>query len=165
MAVPLRRQKIVLLQMPFANTGWPSLGLSTLKSLLNERGHETSILYVNQSFSDKIGEGRYSSLADGAPQNVDLAGEWVFSGALWGQDLEADDAYFESVLEGRDPAHAKSATPDTLKDVRTRLSEVASVTASFLQEWATPSIGDVSTSSVLRPPSSSTYRRSPSPSS
>ena len=84
-----RSLRLALVQMPFAITAWPSLGLSLLKAIATDAGHDVRIFYFNQAFQDEIGIDLYSKLARGAPQNVDLLGEWLFSEALFGRDAAA----------------------------------------------------------------------------
>ena len=78
--------QIALIQMPFAVTAWPSLGLSLLRSALGKRGISSTVYYLNLEFLKMVGYEIYQDLALGAPANTDLLGEWIFSEALWGAD-------------------------------------------------------------------------------
>lgn len=93
---------VALIQMPFAVTAWPSLGLSLLRSGLTKRGIRSTIYYFNLHFLKFIGPDSYQDLALGAPSNADLLGEWVFAEALWGADRDRDEAYLYGVLGSQD---------------------------------------------------------------
>ena len=128
--------RVALVQMPFAITAWPSLGLSLLKAIASEAGHEVRVFYFNQAFHDEIGSEMYAKLARGAPQNVDLLGEWLFSDALFGHDTVAEAAYLENVFEGRDPAHRKPPGGAILDELRPHLSALRAKATSFVDVLA-----------------------------
>jgi hypothetical protein len=50
---------VVLVQMPFATTAWPSLGLSLLKSELSALGVTCHIGYFTIAFERYIGQSAY----------------------------------------------------------------------------------------------------------
>jgi hypothetical protein len=103
--------RVALVQMPFALTSGPSLALSLLKAILIEKGYDARVLYFNQEFSKIVGADLYSKIARGAPQNVDLAGEWVFSSALWGDLVsKAIGLTFMTSYVG-DTLHTRSRLP------------------------------------------------------
>ena len=68
---------VALLQMPFAVTSSPSLGLGLLKSALVKRGFGCDVYYLNLEFSRVIGKAAYHKIASGYPQTVDQPGEWI----------------------------------------------------------------------------------------
>ena len=104
------RADVALVQMPFAVTAWPSLGLGLLKAALAKVGITSTVLYLNAIFADQVGEQTYQPLSIGSPQNTDLLGEWVFAEALWGAGEPKDDGYFHDVVSGGCAAHRKTAT-------------------------------------------------------
>ena len=130
----LRAKTVALVQMPFAVTAWPSLGLSMLKAVLVEKHFAATIHYFNKDFAEKIGADLYEKISNGAPQNVDLAGEWAFSSCLWGRHEESDASYVREVLQGRHPAHTKPTTAEVVKEVVARLDEVVGKTSAFLDD-------------------------------
>jgi len=130
---PVRGLRVALVQMPFTITAWPSLGLSLLKAIVAEAGHEVRIFYFNQAFQDEVGVDIYAKLARGAPQNVDLLGEWLFSEALFGRDSSVDAAYLEDVFEGRHPAHRKPPGVAILDEMRPHLTALRAKATNFIE--------------------------------
>lgn len=131
-----RRLRIALVQMPFAITAWPSLGLSLLKAIATKAGHRAEILYFNQAFQAEIGTEIYGKLARGAPQNIDLLGEWLFSAALFGADPVADEAYLEEVFEGAYPAHHKPEGTGIINELRPHLGTLREKSTQFVDRLA-----------------------------
>src|SRR5271156_911810 len=66
--------QIALIQMPFAVTAWPSLGLSLLRSGLGKRGISSTVYYLNLEFLKMVGHEIYQDLALGAPANTNSSG-------------------------------------------------------------------------------------------
>jgi ribosomal peptide maturation radical SAM protein 1 len=106
---------ILLVCMPFGHVFSPSIGLSLLKAGLAERGMSAQIRYFSIRFAELTGRAFYYRLsADSEPSIEDLAGEWVFSRALFGPRAENDD-YVDEILGRRvmwitnDPARPVSA--------------------------------------------------------
>jgi|ERR1017187_6819751 ribosomal peptide maturation radical SAM protein 1 len=97
--------QIALIQMPFAVTAWPSLGLSLLRSALGKRGISSIVYYLNLEFLKMVGYEIYQDLALGAPANTDLLGEWIFSESLWGADPRRDETYLHQILGSVDRTH------------------------------------------------------------
>lgn len=133
MSTSRRAMRIALVQMPFAVTSWPSLGLSQLKAILVARGHSVRVHYLNKHFSDLIGGRLYDKIANGAPHTTDLFGEWVFSTCLWGRDASAEAAYVADVLCGRDPAHAKNGADALVDALIPSIDDVLRQAAAFVE--------------------------------
>lgn len=83
--------KITLVSMPWQSFEWPSLGISTLDTLLTEHGHTVRQFYANVAFSDFVLEQTGGEITpedyrtvyeDGYLWGV---GEWVFTSALYGR--------------------------------------------------------------------------------
>ncbi len=88
--------------MPFGPAFAPSLGLSLLKSVLSRHGVTSEILYPSIRFAEVIGQHFYSGIAvEGRPRHTEMAGEWMFSAALFDRVLRDDDPYIEEELIGR----------------------------------------------------------------
>ncbi len=85
--------------MPFGPVFAPSLGLSLLKAELTAAGIPSRIRYFTIAFAECIGERLYSGIAEGdRPQLVALAGEWMFSRALFGTSDADEAAYADEIL-------------------------------------------------------------------
>ena len=88
--------------MPFGPVMAPALGLSLLQSELRRHGIPTSLRYYSIRFAELLGWSFYSDISSGtAPTVLELAGEWIFNGALF--DVGADDErrYVDEILVGR----------------------------------------------------------------
>ena len=100
---------ITLVCMPFGQVFSPSIGLSLLKAGLAARGISSRIRYYSIPFAELIGQHLYYGLsAESKPSIEHLAGEWIFSRALFGPSAR-DDEYVEAILR-RQPSNA-SAKP------------------------------------------------------
>jgi ribosomal peptide maturation radical SAM protein 1 len=87
--------------MPFGHAFAPSLALSLLKAELAAAGLPAEVHYFSIRFAERMGEHAYHGIAGAnRPPIEDLAGEWIFSRALFGA-RPADDAYVEEVLRRR----------------------------------------------------------------
>ncbi len=76
--------------MPFGPVFSPSLGLTLLRAGLAECELTARIHYFTIRFAETIGRAFYSGIAEkGRPALEDLAGEWLFSNALF--EKSADD--------------------------------------------------------------------------
>ncbi len=131
-----RSLRVALVHMPFAITAWPSLGLSLLKAIATEAGHEVRIFYFNQAFQDDVGPDIYAKLARGAPQNVDLLGEWLFAEALFGPDAASDAAYLANVFEGAHPVHRKPVGVEIMNELRPHLAALRTKSTRFVDMLA-----------------------------
>ena len=92
---------VVLVSMPFGPVFAPSIGLSLLQAELAERGLSAHIQYFSIRFAEAVGQAFYSHIANGdKPVLTDLAGEWLFTQALF--DTTADDEahYVKEALDG-----------------------------------------------------------------
>jgi ribosomal peptide maturation radical SAM protein 1 len=103
------KTEVALVNMPFYGIDRPSLGLSLLKAALNKRNIPCDVHYLNLCFAHQIGVDRYK-LVD-ALAETDLAGEWIFSAALWGEDQALDKAYIREVLQERSPYRQNLGLP------------------------------------------------------
>jgi ribosomal peptide maturation radical SAM protein 1 len=95
--------------MPFASVERPSLGVSALKARLAEVGIPCDVSYENVAFAERLGHQEYGRVCDCLPEAA-LAGEWVFTGCLYGRDREPTGSYLDDVLRrGRRPDAANVA--------------------------------------------------------
>ncbi len=87
--------------MPFATITSPSIGLSLLKSGLTRAGIPSKIQYFSIRFAELLGWSLYGEVAHGfgiGPTNQELAGEWIFNGALFETTPEQDERYVREIL-------------------------------------------------------------------
>lgn len=93
---------VLLVCMPFGPVFSPSLGLSLLKAGLAAKGIPARVRYFSIDFAQRTGQAFYCDLAsEGRPSVRDLAGEWIFSGALFPATEAEEEAYVEEVLRKR----------------------------------------------------------------
>lgn len=93
--------RVLLVNMPLFNLRWPNLGPSLLKAQLTGRGVACDMAYLNYDFAERIGEDRYTWLADSFA--FVLGGERLFAKHYFGNRLPSDDAYWNEVLLATDP--------------------------------------------------------------
>ena len=89
---------ILLVCMPFGGVFAPSIGLSLLKAELAAEGMPARILYFSIRFAELVGQDFYYKLStEGTPSVENLAGEWIFSHALFGARAESE-SYVDQIL-------------------------------------------------------------------
>src|SRR5512138_927684 len=102
MSAPPEATEVLLVSMPYGPEMSPSLGLSLLKASLAPLGVSCRVLYLTLRFAERVGVGPYTRVAtDGTRAIRELAGEWVFREALFGEDPEADARWERGVLLSR----------------------------------------------------------------
>jgi ribosomal peptide maturation radical SAM protein 1 len=93
---------VELIAMPFGAAMSPSIGLSLLKATLARDGIESSIHYFNIRFAELAGDEFYTKLAGARrPALRELAGEWIFSAALFDEAPTRDEEYVDEILRNR----------------------------------------------------------------
>jgi ribosomal peptide maturation radical SAM protein 1 len=102
---------VALISMPFGPHMSPSIALSLLQAGLNDQRISSRIHYFSLRFAELIGESLYSSIAtdSGKPSIRELAGEWLFREALFGEEGEDKvESYVDEILRHRRawPEHA-----------------------------------------------------------
>ena len=102
------RAPVLFVSMPFGPITQPSLGLSLLKRVLAREHLTADILYATLRFAEMIGGDIYTQISSGAPY-VDLAGEWVFSQALFDGQNEKHAQYLDDVLRRQSPRNNRKA--------------------------------------------------------
>ncbi|MBU1486924.1 hypothetical protein KKH56_02580 [bacterium] len=88
--------KVLLINMPFCSLESPAIGISLLKSKLIREEIPCDIKYLNFAFADLLGYDEYIWFTNDLPHRM-LAGEWLFSQHLFGQ--EEGNKYTEEVLK------------------------------------------------------------------
>jgi ribosomal peptide maturation radical SAM protein 1 len=111
---------VLLVSMPFGPLFSPSLALSLLKGALAQRGIASRARYFSLDFAERIGQDFYCQIGtEGRPPLVMLAGEWIFSGALFPPAPGSEDAYVAEILRKPAPATARgSARPVSDAQIR-----------------------------------------------
>lgn len=90
-------KKILLLSMPFGAMERPALGLSLLKARLTEEGFECDIRYLTFAFAEYVGHDDYQWMSYELPYTA-FAGDWSFTGALYGERPAVDRDYIQNIL-------------------------------------------------------------------
>ncbi len=92
---------ILLVCMPFGGVFAPSIGLSLLKAELAAEGIPARVRYFSIRFAELVGQDFYYKLStEGTPSVETLAGEWIFSRALFGPRAE-NEPYVDRILRKR----------------------------------------------------------------
>ena len=91
-------RKVLLLSMPFGALERQALGISLLKAALMEKGISCDIKYLTFTFAELIGADEYYWVSNELPHTA-FAGEWVFTCALFDQNLIAEKNYIREVLQ------------------------------------------------------------------
>ncbi|HXB54650.1 MAG TPA: RiPP maturation radical SAM C-methyltransferase [Vicinamibacteria bacterium] len=127
-------RSVWLVSMPFGPLFSPSLALSLLKASLAAQGMAARVRYFSLDFAERIGQAFYSDIAaEGRPPLITLAGEWIFSSALFPSCPEDEDRYVAEVLRRPDPVtYRGSAKPVTAARAR-RIRRVRAAVAPFLE--------------------------------
>ncbi len=90
--------KIALINMPFGDFRYPSIGISLLQAGLRKEGITCDTYYPNFNFAARIGCVSYLELGVDLPCTA-LAGEWLFVEDLFGPDSQRDQAYMDKILK------------------------------------------------------------------
>jgi ribosomal peptide maturation radical SAM protein 1 len=83
---------VLLVNMPFGSVTRPALSLGLLKSELAASGVPARVENLALSFAEMIGRDEYLYLSDRTPPEL-LAGDWIFSACLFGDDPDRADAF------------------------------------------------------------------------
>jgi ribosomal peptide maturation radical SAM protein 1 len=112
----VRGKDVGLVSMPFGPLFAPSIGLSLLKSALTREGLASHIHYFTVRFAELTGSRFYLGVANGfRPALRNLAGEWIFSAALFGPGDEEE--YVESILKLRSRNARRGNSPALINAV------------------------------------------------
>jgi ribosomal peptide maturation radical SAM protein 1 len=100
-AEPVRnnQERVLLLSMPFGALARPSLALGLLAGHCRRLGVECDVRYLTFPFAALVGPEEYVWLTDDVPYEA-LVGEWLFTGALYGESAGSDPGYEDEVLRG-----------------------------------------------------------------
>lgn len=97
--------KISLIDMPFADLWFPSIALTQLKAILEERfGGRVSVRvhYVNQDIAQYLGVRLYCYVSNSLDTNMSALGDWLFRSIAFPGVDDNVEAYFERCFPARD---------------------------------------------------------------
>jgi ribosomal peptide maturation radical SAM protein 1 len=127
-------RSVWLVSMPFGPLFSPSLALSLLKASLAAQGLPARVRYFSLDFAERIGQAFYSDIAaEGRPPLITLAGEWIFSSALFPSRREDEDRYVAEVLRRPDPVTYRGSAPPVTAARARRIRRVREAVAPFLE--------------------------------
>ena len=85
--------------MPFALASAPSLGIETIRQILDRESISAVVRYFSLDFAELTSLKLYESIATYFPALECLTGEWIFSRCLDPNiSMESDQRYIEEVL-------------------------------------------------------------------
>jgi len=125
---------VLLVCMPFGGVFSPSIGLSLLKAELAGQGMPARVLYFSIRFAELVGQDFYYKLStEGTPSVETLAGEWIFSRALFGVRTE-NEAYVDEILRQRTARVADDSDEPASPALVARILKARQAVDGFL-EW------------------------------
>jgi ribosomal peptide maturation radical SAM protein 1 len=92
---------VLLIDMPFAISFMPSLGLTLLKESVKRKGYSSYIKYFCLKYAKLVGERNYLFVS--YFKDIDMLGEWLFSGTIF--DNLPDEEYLNQLRP--DPENIK----------------------------------------------------------
>lgn len=90
--------KIALINMPFAALHLPSLALTQLKAVVDEKfGDRVSVdvLYLNHEYARHLGFGLYSHIVNAIDSHSSGLGDWFFRQSAFPEQPDNTDTYFK----------------------------------------------------------------------
>ena len=91
--------EIVLVNMPFASLSLPSIGLTQIKSVLDEQfpvGEVTTIIrYLNHDFAHSLGLDLYNAISSSMEHHNSGMGDWFFRQAAFPEHEDNAGEYFQ----------------------------------------------------------------------
>jgi ribosomal peptide maturation radical SAM protein 1 len=91
-------KRVLLLILPFLTLRRPHLGVALLKAGLGQVGIDCDVRYFNFRFADIIEASLYDRIAENSPSHH-LAGEFIFTSALYGEDAYPFEDFKASVAD------------------------------------------------------------------
>ncbi|WIM94997.1 RiPP maturation radical SAM C-methyltransferase [Actinoplanes oblitus] len=80
---------VVLVAMPFLETGWPSIQIGLLAAILRQHGYPARTLHANLDFAARLGADYYHLLAG---RQARMVADWLFSLEAFGSAAPDPDA-------------------------------------------------------------------------
>jgi ribosomal peptide maturation radical SAM protein 1 len=97
--------KISLINMPFADLWFPSIALTQLKYIIEERfGEEVRVrvLYLNQDIAQYFGVRLYCHISNSLESNMAALGDWLFRNYAFPDAPDNVEAYFQRCFPNED---------------------------------------------------------------
>ena len=91
------RSDLLLAVLPFAAVEEPTIGVSILKEAINRAGLSSQVCYFNLDFAAIIGLDLYNVISQSFASRS-LVGDWVFAGALFGDQTPNEGEYIAHIL-------------------------------------------------------------------
>lgn len=141
------KSRVLLVVMPFLPLERPALGVGLLKAGLARRNLPCDVKYFNHNFADEVGLFTYQRILQSTPTH-DLAGEWVFTSALYGECALPDQSFADQVLSNGDThfydrdfvrqiEQCRSAAPDFIRKcaakIDTSIYDIIGFSSTFQQ--------------------------------
>jgi len=121
--------------MPFGPVFFPSIGVSLLQSALKQSGISSSTRYFSIRFSEIVGTTLYNALSTPSGlASVELAGEWIFSAALFDRPAADTTGYLQSVLVDRSSWSTPGCAPRIPKVLIDKIGRARARVPAFL-DW------------------------------
>src|SRR5262245_53369225 len=98
--------KISLINMPFADLWFPSIALTQLKYIIEERFGEqvrVRVLYLNQDIAKYFGVRLYCHISNSLESNMAALGDWLFRSYAFPDAPDNVEAYFQRCFPMEDP--------------------------------------------------------------
>lgn len=116
--------RVCLINMPFAALYFPSIALTQLKSVAEERFRgevEVEVAYVNHDFARFIGSGLYTLISTSMDAHTSGIGDWIFRQEAFPHLEDNQEAYFRRYFPRGDQETQK--IKEIVLDIRRRLPE------------------------------------------
>ena len=123
---------VALVSMPTLSARFPSFQLALLKPTLERAGISAQTFSLFMYFGQRIGWRISEAIADVWPS---LVGEWIWTRAAFGDEIEADDASYFKTYEHVFKAVCREAGCTTARFRRIRDREAPSSSTSAWRPW------------------------------
>jgi ribosomal peptide maturation radical SAM protein 1 len=124
------------INMPFSSIRKPTLGVSLLKSALEQNDISSKIHYFNLHFAKRIGLDLYDKIAELGFANQNLIGELIFSGLAFNKHEYVTNNIF--VLLEKILGHSKGSrsyyNQSSIEEIAAELLNVAKIAPAFLND-------------------------------
>lgn len=98
--------KISLINMPFADLWFPSIALTQIKHVIEEKFGDqvrVRILYLNQDIAQYFGVRLYCHISNSLESNMAALGDWLFRSYAFPEAEDNVEAYFQRCFPNEDP--------------------------------------------------------------
>jgi magnesium-protoporphyrin IX monomethyl ester (oxidative) cyclase len=98
--------KLLLVNMPFSDLGLPSIALTQLKSIVEQKFRDrisVEVIYLNQEFAKYLGLQFYNYLTESFDSLNTGLGDWFFRQAAFPELPDNTEEYFRRYFPARTP--------------------------------------------------------------